>query len=79
VIDAFRRHLDAVHVVRFPESVDPTMNGWNVGSQVHIQVDWHRRMHRTSCVPSILTFIDSVVQTCNTIPGNMLFLHYLTN
>jgi Ser-tRNA(Ala) deacylase AlaX len=49
VIDAYRHNLDAVHVVRFPASVDPTVSGWNIGAQVHMEVDWHRRMYRKSC------------------------------
>jgi Ser-tRNA(Ala) deacylase AlaX len=48
IVDAFRRQLDAVHVVRFSASTDPTTNGWRVGAQVHVEVDWDRRIYRKS-------------------------------
>lgn len=48
VIDAFRRKLEAVHIVRFPSLVDPTANGWAVGGEVHMEVDWRRRTYRKS-------------------------------
>ncbi|KZT36287.1 ThrRS/AlaRS common domain-containing protein [Sistotremastrum suecicum HHB10207 ss-3] len=45
VDSAFRRKLDAVHLVRFPTGSDPAAHGWVVGAQVHMEVDWGRRKY----------------------------------